>query len=261
EREDDHRRQSLERLVEQDDLRVAYERARDREHLLLATRQIGTAAAAPLLQAREHLVDPVERPFRRRGETGEDQVLLDVEAAEDPPVLVHELHAGLCNRMALPSRDLDAVEHDRARTRRDDAHQTLERRALARAIAAEQRDDLVAPHAQRDVEQDVRVAVVAVEAADLEQAALAFAAVAVAVHARSAASHHTTAAGASMTPCTPPRYASCTFALPLISSGVPSTSTRPSCSTVIRSASSNSASMSWSMMIIVRPCAIDFRSF
>ena len=41
----DDRRQALERLVEQQDLRLAHERARDREHLLLAAREVGAAAA------------------------------------------------------------------------------------------------------------------------------------------------------------------------------------------------------------------------
>ena len=50
----------------------------------------------------------------RRGQPGEDEVLLDVEAAEDAPLLVHELHAGLRDGVALLAGDLDAVEHHRA---------------------------------------------------------------------------------------------------------------------------------------------------
>jgi hypothetical protein len=46
----DDRRQPLERLVEQDDLRIAHQRARDRQHLLLAARQVGAAAAARSLR-------------------------------------------------------------------------------------------------------------------------------------------------------------------------------------------------------------------
>ena len=106
----------------------------------------------------------------RRGEPGEDDVLLDVEAAEDAPLLVHELHAGLRDGVARLPGELDAVELDRAGARRDHAHQALQRRALAGAVAAEQRDDLVLLDAQRDVEEDVRVAVIAVQAVDFEQA-------------------------------------------------------------------------------------------
>src|SRR5215813_2397715 len=44
----DHRRQSLERLVEQDELGNADERARDCQHLLLAAGKIGAAASLAL---------------------------------------------------------------------------------------------------------------------------------------------------------------------------------------------------------------------
>ena len=90
-----HRRQPFERLVQQDDLGVADQRAGDRQHLLLAAGQVGAAAAAPLLEPREHLVDAVERPLIRRRQAGENQVFLDIEATEDAAVFVHELHAGL----------------------------------------------------------------------------------------------------------------------------------------------------------------------
>ena len=83
---------------------------------------------------------------------------------------MHELHAGLRDGVALLAGDFDAVELDRAGARRDHAHQALQRRALAGAVAAEQRHHLVLLDAQRDVEQDVGVAVVAVQSADFEQA-------------------------------------------------------------------------------------------
>ena len=106
----------------------------------------------------------------RRRQSGEDQIFLDVEAAEDAALLVHQLHAGLRDDVALPAGEIDAVEHHRAGARRHHAHQALQRRALAGAVAPEQRHDLVALDAQRDVEQDVGIAVVAVQSFDLEQA-------------------------------------------------------------------------------------------
>ena len=90
----DDRRQPLERLVEQQDFRLADQRTRDRQHLLFAARQVGAAAAAPFLQPREHGVDAIERPAVRRRQAGEDEILLDVEAAEDASILVDQLHAG-----------------------------------------------------------------------------------------------------------------------------------------------------------------------
>ena len=82
----------------------------------------------------------------------------------------HELHAGARDGVALPAGDLDAVEQDRAGARRHHAHQAFQRRGLAGAVAAEQRYDLVLLDPQRDVEQDVGIAVIAVEARDFEQA-------------------------------------------------------------------------------------------
>src|SRR4029079_16752271 len=67
----DHRRETFEGLVEQDDLRTAYQGACDREHLLLAPREIGTAARAPFLDPREHRINPLERPAVLRRQTRE----------------------------------------------------------------------------------------------------------------------------------------------------------------------------------------------
>ena len=120
-----------------------------------------------------------QRP--RRGQSGENEVFLDVQAAENPTFLMHKLHARLGDGVALSSGDIRAVEHDRAGARRQDAHQALQGRALAGAVAAEQCHHLVARDAQRDIEQNVGIAVIAVQAAGLEQ-----------IHAAS-------------TPCTPPR--------------------------------------------------------
>jgi hypothetical protein len=124
----------------------------------------------PRLEAREHLVYPRERPALGRGEAGKDEVLLDVEAAEDAAVLVHELHAALRDRVALAARELDPLEAHGAAARRDHAHEALQRRALARAVAPQKRHHLVALDPQRDVEEDVRIAVIAVEPGHFEQA-------------------------------------------------------------------------------------------
>jgi hypothetical protein len=52
---DDDRREPLERLVEEEQLRVEDERARDREHLLLAARELVAEVGLALLEARKHL--------------------------------------------------------------------------------------------------------------------------------------------------------------------------------------------------------------
>src|SRR5262249_8234795 len=63
-------RQSFERLVEQNKFGIPHQRARNRQHLLLATGQIGAAAGSALLQPRKNVVNSLQRPRIWRGEAG-----------------------------------------------------------------------------------------------------------------------------------------------------------------------------------------------
>ena len=154
--------------------------ARYCQHLLLAAGKICAAASPPLSQPRKHFVDALKRPAVRGREPGKHEVFLDIQAAEDAAVLVHQLHARARDCVALLAGNLCAVEHDRTLARLYHAHQGLQGRALSGAVAAEQRHHFVAFDAQSEVEEDVGIPVIAVEPVDLEQA-------------------H------SSTPCTPPR--------------------------------------------------------
>ena len=64
-RVDDDRRQAFERLVHQQQRRVAHQRAADRQHLLLAARELVAAVVAALGERRKEIVDPCERPAPR----------------------------------------------------------------------------------------------------------------------------------------------------------------------------------------------------
>ena len=57
------------------------------------------------------------------------------------------------------ARDVLAVEHDAAAGRVHEAHHGLEGGGLARAVGADDADDLAAAHVERDVMQDVDLAV------------------------------------------------------------------------------------------------------
>src|SRR5437763_3974478 len=50
--------EAFERLVEQEDFRIEHQRAADRQHLLLAARELISHVASPLGEARKQLVDP-----------------------------------------------------------------------------------------------------------------------------------------------------------------------------------------------------------
>ena len=59
---DDQRRQTLRRLVHHKQARIAEKRARDRQHLLLAARQLRAAIALAFGEARERRIDPLDAP-------------------------------------------------------------------------------------------------------------------------------------------------------------------------------------------------------
>src|SRR6185312_7104259 len=58
----DQRRKALARLVEQQQLRIEQQRARDGEHLLLAAGQLPALVGLALREARKQLVDALDRP-------------------------------------------------------------------------------------------------------------------------------------------------------------------------------------------------------
>ena len=97
----------------------------------------------------------------------QDEVLLDGQAADDAPVLGHELDAGLGRLVRLQRVQRLAGEPDLAalHRRRFGARDGAERRGLAGAIAAEQSEDLALPHVERNALHDVALAVIGVEVA------------------------------------------------------------------------------------------------
>ncbi len=99
-----------------------------------------------------------QRIFRRQ--RGEIEILLDRQSAEDAPLLGNQLQSAAGDRVARQQLDRLALETDAAGARMQDAGQRFQRRALAGAVAAEQRDDFALAHLHRDVEQNVRVAVI-----------------------------------------------------------------------------------------------------
>src|SRR5580704_17809673 len=81
------------RLVHEQELWARHEGTTDRAHLLLAAGERASELAAPLLETREEIEDPVQslgeaRP-RRRDEGADAQVLLDREFRKQAAVLRH----------------------------------------------------------------------------------------------------------------------------------------------------------------------------
>src|SRR5215510_6501475 len=146
---DHHRGQTKRQLVDQQQLRLAHERARDREHLSLAAGQEARKAAAQVGEAGEELkrcllaAPPVGAAEPDRGA----QVFRHREIWKYLVSLRHQHDAAARDLMRRPVVDPLALERDRSfgHARVVDAEKArdrAQRRGLARAIGAEDRNDL-----------------------------------------------------------------------------------------------------------------------
>ncbi len=154
---------ALERLVEQDEARAADQGTPDRQHLLLAAGQRTAIAAAPLAEPGEDRENVVERQRRRRRQSGNVEILLDGQPAENTSFLGNELQPEPGDRVTRQRFDGGAFEADRAGARMQHAGKRFQRGAFAGAVAAQQRHHFALAHRHRDVEQDMRVAVIGID--------------------------------------------------------------------------------------------------
>src|SRR4051794_14174523 len=151
---DDDRRQAERRLVEEQQLRLGHQGAADREHLLLAAGHRAALLTLALLEAREQRVHAVEVLADAGGIAAREgahlEVLEDAHAREDAPSLRRLGDPDLGDLVAGETLDLGAVEEDAAGPRRHDARDRPQRRRLARAVGADERDDLALVDLERD---------------------------------------------------------------------------------------------------------------
>src|SRR5208337_1772459 len=81
----------------------------------------------------------------------------------DRTLLRADRHAAAGDAVGRKADRLAAVEYDRAAAFADDAHDRLEGRRLAGAVAPEQGDDLARPHLEIDAVENVRFAIPGVQ--------------------------------------------------------------------------------------------------
>ena len=136
---DDDRLNAFGRLVEQQDLRLGGERTRDSELLLLPAGQHAAAAIEIFDQIGEQLgheardrASPV-----RPGERAEQNVLADGEVGNDLAALRHIGKSGARPPKRWLGGDIVAAEPNCAGRPIGQAHDGLEQRCLAGAVAAE----------------------------------------------------------------------------------------------------------------------------
>src|SRR5947207_432981 len=218
---DEQRREALRRLVDQEQRVAVQERARDRDHLLLAAGERPGPLLAALLELGEELVD--EAVARLGGALGEAEVLGHGEPGKDVAVLGDVADPAPDDGVRRQRGDLLAGEHDGAAARRK-PEQAADGRRLPGAVTAEERGDAALRHGERDSLKHVRLPEPHVEVVNREQG-----------HSGS------------------PRYAVCTVWFAMTFSGVSQARSAPWCMTAIRSARPVTTSLWCSTISTVRP--------
>src|SRR5947208_7209341 len=157
---DDERREALGGLVHQEHARVAHQRPRDGEHLLLAAGKGARDLLGARLELREQLEDAGQVPGRGGAPSfRHPQVLPHRQRGEDAPALRHEADAFARDRLRREPGDRLAEQADRAFARRQEADDRAHAGGLAGAVPAEQRENSPRSYRKRDAMQHVAVAV------------------------------------------------------------------------------------------------------
>src|SRR5438094_2129973 len=143
-------------LVEHQQMRTRTQYASDGEHLLLAAGQLGALAAQPFLEIRKKIEDFPDFESTLLDLRRKQQVLLNIEAREDPPLFGTKRNPQTRDPVRRQPDRFPAFEHDRTLTLADDAHDRLERCRFPRAVASQQRDDFAPSDLERCAVQYVR---------------------------------------------------------------------------------------------------------
>src|SRR2546423_5544005 len=171
----DHaRHQPFRGLVQQDDLGLEHHRAGDGEHLLLAAGKRAAGLVPPLGEHREIGEGLLQEfLFSRFGhsvsvEAGA-KILHHCQQAKNPPILGHVAYSEPRQFVCRQGGDGLAGKQHFAAMGMHQAHDRLERRALADAVTPEQAHDLTAVDVERDAVQDVALAVIGVHVLDRDE--------------------------------------------------------------------------------------------
>src|SRR6185312_14743192 len=154
---DDDGREAFRRLVEEQQACTGAQDAPDRQHLLLAAGELGALTGAePLLEVRKQREDLVERQPTRRDHWRQQEVFLDAKTGENAALFRAEGDANARDLFGCAGDQFAASETHGARALADNAHDRLQRRGLAGAVAAEQCHHLARLHIEADAMQHVR---------------------------------------------------------------------------------------------------------
>ena len=154
----DDRRQTHRRLVKQQQARPGQQRAADREHLLLAARQVAGQAADALVQAREQRQHPLEiagdgsaaGPVSRPAVGTELQVLAHRQGRQDGAAFCDLHQAAFDDLVRLQPGQIFALEAHPAGLRFDQARQRQQGRRFARSVRTDEGANLAGVDLEAD---------------------------------------------------------------------------------------------------------------
>ena len=165
------RRKPFDRLVEQQQRRVGRERARDREHLLLAAGELIAGVAAAGGETRKKVVERVRRPGP--GPRHDREILLDRQRRRTPrvPAAPSRCRAG-CGDSAGSASTRSPCSEISPPWMRGQSAQRFDQRCLADAVAADDDQHFAARDREIDAVQDARRAIAGRQAFDRERGLL-----------------------------------------------------------------------------------------
>src|SRR5207302_3104488 len=152
-----HRREAFRRFVQQHHARVAHQGAPDRQHLALAARQAARQVVLQRFELGEQLPDPLLGPapaaaVRVRSDV---QVLVHGKVLEALRPGGHVRETPPRPAVGRPPAHVAVSADDLARSAREESDDPADRRGLARAIAAQDGEQLAVGDFGRKVEYDM----------------------------------------------------------------------------------------------------------
>ena len=156
-------------FVDDEQVRVAHQRARQRQHLLLTTGQDACQRVAAQSQLREQAVHVGEGPARMAltGLLAQDQVVLHRQARKNVAALGHISQARAGPRMHRLAQHLLPV-HPHAAGGLHPTHDGTRQRGAARAVAPQHRHNFTRTHSAIHTMQDLAFAVPGLQTGELQ---------------------------------------------------------------------------------------------
>src|SRR6202030_2145148 len=141
----------------------------DRQHLLLAARQLGPLAVQALLEIWEQFEDLIERQTAAAHRRRQQQVFANVQACENSAFFRAEGNAEARDLVRRSADNIPSIKANRTAALADNSHHRIQRSRLAGAVAAEQRYHLARIYMKIDAMENMGLAIPGFEIPDRQQ--------------------------------------------------------------------------------------------